>query len=922
MKINDKVESLNGGSMSDEQTRLGRRHLLQLLSGGAGLTALGLSEHGAIKIAHAQSIDDRKWRELVKITPADGKSGDRFGSPVSVSKEGTTALIRAGNNDNPRENNTGSAYVFTQAGDKWRQQQKFTSDNDGDNFGFTLSLSGDGTTAVVGAAEDNLNGDSVGSAYVFTETDGGWTQQQKLTADDGDSSDFFGRSVAVSGDGTTIIIGTADDDPNGPSAGSAYIFIKRNGEWIQQQKLAAADGDERDLFGRSVSVSEDGKTALIGAFFDEDPNGKRAGSAYVFTETDGEWAQQQKLAANDGEGGERRSEQDKFGDPVAISGDGTTALIGAPNTDSVYVFTESNGEWTQQQKFSRNDSTRFGETVTVSDDGTIVFIASFKEIYVFTESDGEWSQQQKLTPDDSNPDDDFAFAVSLSGDRTTAFVGAPDDNPNGSGSGSAYVFESNSPNSDQPSADVELRNVQITPSKVDGTHETHKLSFDVINLSTDGNKDEFSIKMPDDVDIDHVQSVEVDDIDLVGEPTASNPLEFAVDPEQTSQTTVTVKMKLSPSTNSFDARVGLLQPETGSLGNLGKPIQDAAALPAKQVADTEYQIDIRREDTETKPEVGVERAQEFADAGYPSVTGAASSGVTIAVAEDVLFPEEIVGISPSSTSPDITEMNGDYLLRTAPTDALQSQVAAQVGFNNEELESAATLYVNNGYGQGLSDAFVGTYEDLGGEVIATEAFEQEQSSYDSILNSVLADNPDMLYVIGYPASGKQIFEDFYENYSDDATTILVSDGLQDSSLPDDVNNPMSNVLGVAPSSTGPGRDTFDQLYKNEYNSEPGVFTAQAYDATAVHILAQLRADELTGPAVSEQIREIANPGGEVIQPNSLAEGLDMAANGDEIQYQGASGAIEFDENGDVSAATFDIFEFDINGYTVTDQVKL
>jgi len=218
-----------------------------------------------------------------------------------------------------------------------------------------------------------------------------------------------------------------------------------------------------------------------------------------------------------------------------------------------------------------------------------------------------------------------------------------------------------------------------------------------------------------------------------------------------------------------DARVGVLQPATGDLGNLGAPIQDAGALPGAQLSETDYSIDIRREDTETTPEVGIERAQALADAGYPSITGAASSGVTIAVAEDVLFPEEVVGISPASTSPAITDMPGQYLLRTAPTDALQGVVAAQLAYEDEGLESASTLYVNNDYGQGLSDAFADSFGEIGGEVFETEAFEPEQSSYDSVLDSVLADDPDMLYLIGYPASGEQIFRDFYENYDPEAT---------------------------------------------------------------------------------------------------------------------------------------------------------
>jgi len=374
----------------------------------------------------------------------------------------------------------------------------------------------------------------------------------------------------------------------------------------------------------------------------------------------------------------------------------------------------------------------------------------------------------------------------------------------------------------------------------------------------------------------------------------------------------------------WDARVGVLQPATGDLGNLGEPIQDAGVLPGIQLEDegVEYEIDLRREDTETDPNVGAERAQALVDAGFPSVTGAASSGVTIAVAEDVFFPEEVVGISPASTSPAITEMAGDYLLRTCPSDALQAIPAAQIAYEDRGLETASTFYLNNDYGQGLNDAFVGEFEELGGEVFEQEAFEAEQPSYDSALQSVLADDPDLLYIVGYPDSGEQIFRDFYSNFDADDFVIMVADGMQDNSLPGDVDNEMSNVIGTAPAADGPGRDTFDELFEDEFGSSPGVFTAQAYDATAVHLLAQFRADELSGPAVSEQIREIANPDGEIVEPATLADGIEMAAEGEEIQYQGASSEVVFDENGDLEAASFDIFEFDIDGYTVTDQFEL
>ncbi len=376
--------------------------------------------------------------------------------------------------------------------------------------------------------------------------------------------------------------------------------------------------------------------------------------------------------------------------------------------------------------------------------------------------------------------------------------------------------------------------------------------------------------------------------------------------------------------NGVDARVGVLQPTTGDLGDLGAPIQDAGVLPVTQLQNegVEYTLESRREDTETNPSVGVDRAQALATAGYPSITGAASSAVTIRVAEEVLFQQEVVGISPASTSPAITDLDGDYLLRTCPTDALQGVALANLAYEDRGLESVATLYLNNDYGQGLNDAFVSSFQEAGGEVLAEQSFQKQQPSYSSVLSDVLSDTPDALLVIGYPASGTQIFRNFYERDDAQDYTVLVTDGLQENGLPSDVDNSMENVIGTAPAATGPGRDTFDQLYQDEYGTEPGVYNAQAYDATAVHILAQLRAGELSGPAISEEIRAVANPGGEVIGPGSLAEGLEMAANGTEIQYQGASSNVEFDENGDLSAAVFNVFEYSREGYEVTDRVNL
>ena len=163
------------------------------------------------------------------------------------------------------------------------EQAKLTA-SDGaayDYFGCSVAVSGDGSTAVIGAHGDDDIGNNSGSVYVFTRSGSSWTQQAKLTASDGASGDLFGYSVAVSGDGSTAVIGAHGDDDRGIDSGSAYVFTRSGSSWTQQAKLTASDGAASDLFGWSVAVSGDGSTAVIGAYYDDD-RGSNSGSAYVF----------------------------------------------------------------------------------------------------------------------------------------------------------------------------------------------------------------------------------------------------------------------------------------------------------------------------------------------------------------------------------------------------------------------------------------------------------------------------------------------------------------------------------------------------------------------------------------------------------------------------------------------------------------
>jgi uncharacterized protein (TIGR03437 family) len=381
------------------------------------------------------------WTQQRKLTVDDGAAFDRFAFSVALS--GDTVVAGAPLADIGANKDQGSAYVFVIRENNHVQQQQLLA-NDGaanEGFGFSVALSGD--TVVVGAGSDDIGANAdQGSAYVFTRNGGVWTLQQKLIANDGSAGDFFGISMALSGD--TVVVGAFEDAIGANTAqGSAYVFTRSGGVWTLQQKLTAGDGGTNDLFGRSVAIS--GESVVVGAGGYNDFQG----AAYVFTRSGTVWTQQQRLTANDG------AAFDVFGLSVAISGD--TVVVGAPDVisanesqGSAYVFTRSGTAWTQQQKLTASDGApgdHFGISVALSGD-TAVVGANIEDIgpnadqgsaYVFTRSGTAWIQQQKLTANDGAPGDHFGISVALSGD--TVVVGANiDDVGTNADQGAAYVF--------------------------------------------------------------------------------------------------------------------------------------------------------------------------------------------------------------------------------------------------------------------------------------------------------------------------------------------------------------------------------------------------------------------------------------------------------------------------------------------------
>ena len=322
-------------------------------------------------------------------------------------------------------------------------QRKLTV-SDGEEFDrFGSSVSIDGDYAIIGAYGDDGNSSDSGTAFIFKRNGKNWTEQAKLAALDGADMAMFGRSVSI--DGEYAIVGAYQDDDTGTDSGAAYIFKREDEIWSEQAKLTASDGNNGDWFGNEVSISAD--YVIVGAFRDDD-TGISSGSAYIFKRDGESWIEQTKLTASDGEA------YDLFGRSVSI--DGLYAIVGAyldddTGTDSgaAYIFKRDGEIWSEQAKLTAsdgNDGDFFGLSVSIYGDYAIIGACYSDDkdpnsgsAYIFRRDGEIWSEQTKLTASDGNEDSRFGNSVSIDGDN--AIIGAYADDDNGYGSGSAYIFK-------------------------------------------------------------------------------------------------------------------------------------------------------------------------------------------------------------------------------------------------------------------------------------------------------------------------------------------------------------------------------------------------------------------------------------------------------------------------------------------------
>jgi hypothetical protein len=304
------------------------------------------------------------WSEQPKLTIRDGENG-LFGLSVALSSNGNTALIGGAHG-------AGAAAVFTRENGEWREGQECRCGvGEGEcEFGDSVALSADGNTALIGAYYD----EGVGASFVYTRSGFGspYSFQEKLTGgSETGPEDYFGWSVALSEDGNTALIGGTRDN-SGEGAAWAFTRSGFGAPYTEQQKFTDGEGTGGGQFGRSVALSSDRDTALIGS---------RVGVAWVFTRSGETWTQQgEHMACSEASQAHSSLACETFGGSagtgsVALSSSGNTALIGS-DARGAWVFTRENGEWTQQGEAL---DVEFGGSVALSASGDTALIGDFRD---------------------------------------------------------------------------------------------------------------------------------------------------------------------------------------------------------------------------------------------------------------------------------------------------------------------------------------------------------------------------------------------------------------------------------------------------------------------------------------------------------------------------------------------------------------
>jgi branched-chain amino acid transport system substrate-binding protein len=361
---------------------------------------------------------------------------------------------------------------------------------------------------------------------------------------------------------------------------------------------------------------------------------------------------------------------------------------------------------------------------------------------------------------------------------------------------------------------------------------------------------------------------------------------------------------------------GILYPQTGALAFLGPPQITAAQYAVSEINEaggilgTEVPAIVEGDEAGDAAQAN-QAANDLVSADVNAVIGAAASGMTQA-SYDTITSAEIVQCSGSNTAPDLTDIDdGGYYFRTAPSDLLSGPVMARKMIDDNHADIAIVARADD-YGDGYLTAVEEELEAQGANVVTTQSYDPDATNFDSVINSVTGENPDAIALISFQ-EGAQVIAEFIEA-GIDGDQLYITDGLNDPELGETVNEDdpdvINGITGVAPGADNPefneGLRAFDE------NLDVFQFAPQVFDCVTAIALAAEAAGSVNGSDYVAHLPEISRPEG--TECSSFAECRDLLADGEDIDFQGTSGNIDFDDNGDPTAATFEIFHFGDDGY--------
>ena len=371
--------------------------------------------------------------------------------------------------------------------------------------------------------------------------------------------------------------------------------------------------------------------------------------------------------------------------------------------------------------------------------------------------------------------------------------------------------------------------------------------------------------------------------------------------------TVAAALTIAASAAQADMKVGVLMGFTGPIESLTPNIAAAAELAMKEATESgaflggKKVIPVRGDSTCVDAGAAQAAAERLITSDkVAAIMGADCSGVTIAVANNVAVPNGVVMVSPSATSPAITTLKDNgYLFRTAPSDARQGEVLAQVA-KARGIKTIAVTYTNNDYGKGLSNSFSNAFKAAGGKVALAASHEDGKADYSAEVGALAATGAEHLAVFGYvDKGGKGIIQASLDAGAFDK--FVLADGMVGESLIEAIGKALNGSVATAPGSDSPNAKKFQAAATKAGVKGAEPFAAEGYDAAALIVLAAQAAGSMDRKAIQSKILAVANAPGEKIGPGELAKGLKLLTDGKAVDYQGATD-VELTSGGDASGS--------------------